>query len=152
MISSYALIIFKSLKIGSWIHPFGLILLAVAHTCGSLTTNYLVDKFGRNCKQKLNLISLLGSALALFITAFYHYLNINGFNLSEWFWWIPILSLAFGIFVSSVGIIPLSLVCGVEILPTKVSGKSKKKKFLKNFRQNYWIFCFHFSFVQLVWR
>lgn len=146
MISSYSLIIFKSLKLGSWIYPFGLILLALALTCGSLATTYLVDKLGR---KKLNLISLLCSAYGLLVTAFYHYLNVHGFNLPEWiFGWIPILSLSLVIFASSAGIIPLSLICGLESLPTKVSITNEEI----GLRQANGIFRFYSRFVQLVWR
>lgn len=151
-ISSYAVIIFK--KLGSSINPYmSSILLAVSLTFGSLVTTHLADKLGR---KKLNLISLLCSAHGLFITAIYHYLNINGFNLSKSFGWIPIISLCFVIFVSSAGVIPLSLICGLESLPAKVRTKSKNRKYelfsLVGFLSQINDFFSGFRFVRSVWR
>lgn len=123
-ISSYAVIIFK--KLGTSINPhMSSILLAVSLTLGSLATT-VADKLGR---KKLNLISLLASASGLLITATYHYLNVNGFNMSASFGWIPAISLSLVIFASSAGIIPLSLICGLEILPAKVRIKSKSNDY-----------------------
>lgn len=36
------------------------------------------------------------------------------------FTWIPVTSLGFVILISSVGIVPLSVICLIELLPTKV--------------------------------
>lgn len=36
------------------------------------------------------------------------------------FTWIPVTSLGFVILISSVGIVPLSMICLIELLPTKV--------------------------------
>lgn len=67
----------------------------------------------------LNVSSLLGSAAGLFALSLYHYLNLCGNDLSA-FVWLPIVSLSTVIFLSAVGIVPLSMVCSVEYLPPKV--------------------------------
>lgn len=94
------------------------IMLAVALILGSLFTTYLADTLGR---KFLNLISLMGSAVGLFATALYHYLNINGYDLTG-FAWVPVVSLSLVVFISSVGIMPLAFLCSVEYLPPKVRG------------------------------
>lgn len=114
-IVNYAVTTFA--KAGTSVDPYvSSIVLAVALIIGSLTTTYLADKLGR---RKLILISLMGSAFGLLSTALYHYLNSIGFDLTAHAW-IPIVSLSSVIFISSAGINPLSIVCSVENLPTKV--------------------------------
>lgn len=104
-------------KAGTSLDPYiSTIMLAVALILGSIFTTTLADKLGR---KFLNIISLLGSAIGLFAVSLYHYLNINGFDLTA-FDWVPVVSLSFVIFISSTGIIPLSLICSVEYLPPKV--------------------------------
>lgn len=51
--------------------------------------------------------------------AAYLYCVSLGFNMSM-FTWVPVTSLGFVILISSVGIVPLSLICLVELLPSKV--------------------------------
>lgn len=114
-ITSYAVIIFE--KAGTTLDPYvSSIMLAVALILGSLFTTALADILGR---KFLNLISLMGSAIGLFITSLYHYFNKNGYDLSS-FAWLPVVSLSFIIFISSVGIMPLAFICSVEYLPPKV--------------------------------
>lgn len=114
-IINYAVMTFA--RVGTQLDPYtSSIMLAVALICGSLTTTYLADKIGR---KKLNLISLMGSAFGLQTTALYYYLNLIGYNLSAYAF-IPVVCLSFVIFISSVGIVPLSLICSVEYLPSKV--------------------------------
>lgn len=75
------------------------IMVAVALIFGALLTTYLADKLGRKI---LNFGSLFGSAIGLFTVSIYHYLNINGYDMSN-FHWVPVLSLSFVIFISSAG-------------------------------------------------
>lgn len=51
--------------------------------------------------------------------AAYLYCNELGFDVSM-FKWVPVSSMGFVILVSSVGIVPMALICLVEALPTKV--------------------------------
>lgn len=114
-ITNYAVTTFT--KVGTSVDPhLAAIILAVCLIFGSLTTTYLADRLGR---KVLIITSLVGSAASLFATAFYHYLHLNGYELST-FGWIPVVSLSFVIFISSAGILPMTNICAVENLPTKV--------------------------------
>lgn len=100
---------------GTSINPYKTsIVLAAALCFGSFVTIFLADKYGR---RKLNLISLMGSACGLLLTSFFYYLNVEGYNISAW---MPVASLSFVMFIASVGILPLSLICTIENLPSKV--------------------------------
>lgn len=114
-ILNYAVMTFT--KFGNNIDPhISSISLAIALIVGSLANHILADKLGR---KKLNLISLMGSAFGLFATAFFYYLNINGYNLTA-FTWMPVACLIFVIFISSAGIVSLQFVCSIENLPILV--------------------------------
>lgn len=123
-IVNYAVITFAKAKTNFSAHTSSII-LAVSLTVGSVTTTYLADKFGR---KALNFVSLLGSAIGLMVVSGYHYSNLNGYDVSS-FTWIPTAFLSFVIFISSAGIIPLSLVCSVENLPPKVYSTKQFKLF-----------------------
>lgn len=92
------------------------VLVACMYIAGSLLTTYLADLLGR---KKLNILSLTGSAIGLFSFAIYQYLKLNGFKLSS-FDWVPAMSLSFVILISTAGIMPLSILCSAENLPSKV--------------------------------
>lgn len=114
-ITSYAVLLFE--KAGTSLDPYVCsIMLGVALILGAIFSTYLADKLGR---KFLNILSMMGSAVGLFAVSIYHYLNINGFDLSA-FQWVPVVSLSFVIFISSAGIMALSIVCSVEHLPPKV--------------------------------
>lgn len=115
VITNYSILMFQ--KSGSSLDPsVSAVLLASMYIVGSLLTTYLADLLGR---KKLNILSLIGSAIGLFSFALYQYLRLNGFNLSS-FNWVPVLSLSFVILISTAGIMPLSIICSAENLPTKV--------------------------------
>ncbi|XP_031631805.1 facilitated trehalose transporter Tret1-like isoform X2 [Contarinia nasturtii] len=114
-IINYSVTIFQNS--GTTIDPHvSSILLAVALICGPLTATYLADSLGR---KRLNFISLMGSAIGQLAVAFYRYLYVNGYDLSA-FAWVPVFSLSFVLFISSAGIIPLTVVCSVEYIPSKI--------------------------------
>ena len=114
-ITNYAVMIFE--KTGTSVDPYmSSIMLAVALILGAICTTYLADTLGR---KFLNIVSVFGSAVGLFAVSIYYYLSINGYDLSA-FVWVPVVSLSFVIFISSAGIMALSLVCSIEYLPPKV--------------------------------
>lgn len=114
-ILSYAVLIFKDS--GSTIDPYlSSIIMALLQIMGNLCTTQLVDSLGRKI---LMIASLVGSAAGLFALALYSYLNQNGYDLSTYFW-VPVISLSFVVFISAAGIISLSSVCTIEHLPSKV--------------------------------
>ncbi|XP_055295386.1 facilitated trehalose transporter Tret1-like isoform X2 [Sitodiplosis mosellana] len=92
------------------------IVLAIALILGSLSTTYFADILGRKI---LCSISFLGSALGLLSLSLYHYLHLNGNDLSA-FAWVPVTSLSFVIFISAAGVLPMTMICGVEYIPPKI--------------------------------
>lgn len=115
LIINYAVMIFDRAGAPMDSHVSSII-LAVALIFGSLLTTYLVDSLGRKI---LNLMSLMGSAIGLFAMGFYYHLYLSGYDLSSYVW-VPVVSLSFVIFISSAGIIPLTFICSVEYIPSKV--------------------------------
>lgn len=115
-IITYAVLILK--KSGTSLNPYtSSIALAANLIIGNLCTAQCADKLGR---KTFMIISLLGSAAGLITLSGYMYMCQIGFELQAYSW-IPVASLAWLVFISSAGIIPLSHVCRVENLPTKVS-------------------------------
>lgn len=113
---TYASSIFASTNVG--ISPnSSAVLLALAQLTGNLLTTNLADKLGRKI---LIIASLAGSALCLITTAAYFYLESSGYDMSV-VRWTPVISLSLSIFIVSVGLIPLTTVCTVEVLPQKVT-------------------------------
>lgn len=116
MLTTYAVMIFKVADSPLLTPYIASILLAIALILGSGTSATLADILGR---RKLIQVSLFGSAIGLFTMAIYDYLKLSGCNLSS-FSFIPVLSISFVVFVSSAGIVPLSILVSVENLPPKV--------------------------------
>lgn len=115
-IITYAVYILE--RTGTTIDPYkSSIALAAMLIIGNMCTTQAADKLGR----KTFLIgSLLGCAIGLTTLSVFLYMNSNGYELSN-ISWLPILCLAFVVFIASAGVIPISHVCRVENLPTKVS-------------------------------
>lgn len=112
---SYAVLIFE--KSGSTIDPYlSSIVMAILQIAGNVCTTQLVESIGRKI---LVVTSLVGSATGLATLSFYSYLNHNGYDLANYYW-LPVASLSFAVFISSVGISSLVGVCTVENLPIKV--------------------------------
>lgn len=114
-IVSYAFMIFE--KAGTSLTPFiSTLISTVSFLIGSLHTAFLIEKLGR---KLLTIVSLAGAALGLFAMSSYLYLKVIGYNLSA-FAWLPIILLSAVICLSSAGITPVSIICSVEYLPSKV--------------------------------
>lgn len=92
------------------------IVLAIVQIAGTLSAARFVETQGR---KLLLIISLTGCTLGLTSMAVYLYCDSLGFDISM-FTWVPVTSLGLVIFISSAGIVPLSLICLVELLPSKV--------------------------------
>lgn len=119
IILTYASSIFTSTNIG-FSPNSSAILLAIAQLIGNSLTTRLVDTLGR---KFLIITSLAGCAFCLLTTSVYLYLEDNGYNLT-FIRWTPVVALSLSIFTGSIGLIPLTNVCIVEILPQKVQFKS----------------------------
>lgn len=92
------------------------IILAIVQIFGGLISTTIGDTLGR---KTILIISLFGSAVGLFSMALYMYLSVNGWDLQKYDA-LPVVFLAFVIFISNAGIVPLSNVCAVENLPANV--------------------------------
>lgn len=115
--TTYAVVIFEEAG-ASYIDPYiASISLAVLQLIGNLCTTRFSDTLGR---KVLLIISLLGSALGMFIFALYVHLRKSGHDMTA-FEWIPVVSLSFVIFVASAGVVPLMFLSMVEHIPFKVN-------------------------------
>lgn len=115
MLINYSVMVFERAE--TPIDPYlQSIFLAFALILGSLSTTYFADILGRKI---LCIISFLGSAFGLLSLSLYHYLHLKDCDLSA-FGWVPVASLSFVIFISAAGVMPLSMICGIEYLPPKV--------------------------------
>lgn len=113
---SYGVLVFE--KSGSTIDPYlSSIIMAILQIAGNLCTTQLVDSVGRKI---LVIISLVGCSAGLATLSLYLYLKHNGYDLENYYYWLPVASLSFAVFISSVGISSLVNVCAVENLPIKV--------------------------------
>lgn len=142
-ILTYAVYIFE--RTGTNLNPYiSSISLALMLSLGALFTTQLADKLGR---KLFMIISLLGSAAGLSCLSLFMYLIKHGYDLTKYSW-VPVVCLAFVILISAAGIIPLSHVCRVENLPTKVM------MILHTFSFNSMEFMINFSFrfEPLGWR
>lgn len=112
---TYGVMIFA--KIGTNVNPYmSTIILGVVQIAGSLLTTQLADSFGRKI---LLIISLVGSILGQMALAAFFYLDKLGFDVTV-YGWVPVASIGFIIFIASVGIVPLTSICTVELLSPKV--------------------------------
>lgn len=115
MLINYSVMVFQ--KAETPIDPYlQSIFLAIALIFGALSSSYFADILGR---KMLCIISFLGSAVGLHSLSLYHFLHLNGNDLSA-FAWVPVVSLSFVIFISAAGVLPMTMVCGVEYIPPKV--------------------------------
>lgn len=95
------------------------IALAAMLIIGNLCSTHAADKLGR---KTFLIISLIGCAIGLISLSAYLYIYNLGYDLTG-FVWIPVFCLAFVAFIASAGAVPLSHICRVESLPTKVNIK-----------------------------
>lgn len=89
--------------------------MAIFQLLASFGTLLLVDKKGR---KFLLVISLAGCAISHGLMIVYLHLESVGVD-TVMFNWTPIVSMTSVIFTSSIGIVPLTLVCMVESFPEK---------------------------------
>lgn len=92
------------------------IVLAVVQIVGTYVATLFIETQGR---KFLMIVSLSGCTFGLLAMTTYLYCNTLGFDVSM-FKWVPVTSLGFVILISAVGIVPVSMLCLVESLPTKM--------------------------------
>lgn len=92
------------------------ITLAIVQVIGTIFSAKFVETLGRKI---LLIISLAGCTFGQLALTAYLYCDSLGYDMSM-FNWVPVTSLAFVIFISGIGILSLSFICTVEVLPAKV--------------------------------
>lgn len=92
------------------------IILGALQVSGTLSSTSLVETLGR---KLLLIISMVGCTIGLSAMGTYMYFTSFSYDLA-FINWVPVVSLGFVVFMSSVGIIPLTYLCIVESLPTEV--------------------------------
>lgn len=112
---TYALIIFQ--ESNTTLDPHvAAIVLAIVQIFGGLISTAIGDTLGR---KTILIISLVGSAIGLFSMAAYMYFSVNGWDLDK-YRILPVVFLAFVIFIANAGIVPLSNIIAVENLAPNV--------------------------------
>lgn len=115
IITTYASKLFEDS--GSHLSPnASAIILAVVQLAGTLLAIKFVESLGR---KSLLILSLAGSTVGTLTLAIYSLSKSFAYDVSA-FAWVPIASMTFVIFISSVGIVPLGPMCTVEALPKYV--------------------------------
>lgn len=116
LLVNYAATIFK--ESGSDLNPnLSSIILGCLQITGTISTYFLVDRIGRRI---LLTISSGGAAIGLIIMGIYCYLSKHDVDVSQYNW-IPVITLSFVIYISSIGIIPIPYIIISEVLPPKVA-------------------------------
>lgn len=115
-LTNYATLIFSQSDTTLFSPYVSTIIISIALCAGSILSAYLADHFRH---RTLILISLIGCVFGLFSIAIYHYLYLQDYDLSP-FRWVPVISMSFVIFVEAAGIMPISIVCCIENLLSKV--------------------------------
>lgn len=114
-IMNYAGTIFK--ESGSTIDPnVSSIVLGMVQIFGSFCCIAVIDKVGRKI---LLVISTFGCSIGLFIMGCYSYMSKHDYDICS-LNLVPIMSLSFVIFISSVGLTPVPFIIVAEMLPLKV--------------------------------
>lgn len=90
--------------------------LAVAQILGTLLTMLLVDVKGR---KFLLILSLAGCVLGHATIVTYLYLSSSGIDTSA-FHIVPAACIAFVVMIAAVGIVPLPIICLIEVFPSKM--------------------------------
>lgn len=115
IITNFASLIFQQCGTSLGVNASSTV-LAVMQTVGGVVSTQLYD-FRRKTKLYF---SLSCSAFGLFTFAVYSYLRHSDYDVSR-FLWLPVTSLSFVIFTSSVGIVTICNTCGLENFSPKVS-------------------------------
>lgn len=108
------------------------IVITMVQCVANILTTFLIEKLGR---KMLYIVSAIGTFLGMFILAM-HRLHKDQMPGTEW---LPIYVVGFTIFIASVGLLSVTNIIFIDILPPKVSNsfiririqriKNTKKKF-----------------------
>ncbi|XP_061401456.1 facilitated trehalose transporter Tret1-like [Musca vetustissima] len=114
---NYMSSIFAAIK--SELHPdINTIIVGVVQVIGTYTATILVDRYGR---KVLMIVSTSGMGIGLAAFGIYAFFaEETDVDLSVYSHWLPLLLMGFIIFIANVGILSVTVVVLVEILPTKI--------------------------------
>ncbi|XP_055858511.1 facilitated trehalose transporter Tret1-like isoform X2 [Episyrphus balteatus] len=91
------------------------IIVGIAQILGSCSATILVDRLGRKFLMLLSTISLsLGCIIVGAYSYFSHHNDLSGYE------WIPLIMISFVIFSANLGVVSVSFVILVEVLPLKI--------------------------------
>ncbi|XP_037710220.1 facilitated trehalose transporter Tret1 [Drosophila subpulchrella] len=94
------------------------IIIGAVQILGTLASIYLVDRYGRRI---LLILSCAGSGIGTSAFGLYaFYAEEQEVDLSAYSAWLPVTLMAFIIFIANVGVISVTMVVLVEILPQKI--------------------------------
>lgn len=93
------------------------VIMGSVQLLGTISALFFIDKFGR---RFLLVISSVGCAMGLSgLGAFNYLVEHDNYNMDDYSW-IPVTSISIGLFFSCVGIIPVTVILIIELLPTEV--------------------------------
>lgn len=93
------------------------VIMGSVQLLGTISALFFIDKFGR---RFLLVISTVGCAMGLSgLGAFNYLVEHDNYNMDDYSW-IPVTSISIGLFFSCVGIIPVTVILIIELLPTEV--------------------------------
>lgn len=94
------------------------IIMGSVQLLGTLSALFFIDKFGR---RFLLVISTVGCAMGLSgLGAFNFLVDHNELDMSDYSW-VPVTSISIGLFFSCIGIIPVTIILIIELLPSEVT-------------------------------
>lgn len=104
------------------LHPdINTIIIGVVQVFGTYTATILVDRYGRKI---LMIVSTAGMGIGMAAFGMYAFFaEETDVDLSNYSRWLPLLLMAAVIFLANVGIISVTFVVLVEIMPSKVNLK-----------------------------
>lgn len=93
------------------------IIMGSVQLLGTISALFFIDKFGR---RFLLVISSLGCAVGLGCLGAFNYLAVHELYDLDDFSWVPVTSLSIGLFFSCMGIIPVTVILIIELIPAEV--------------------------------
>lgn len=90
------------------------IMICIVQLVANLVTMFLIDRIGR---KFLFVMSSIGTGIGMFVLALHHLFKNELPECN----WLPIYGLSFTIFSASIGLIPVSYVITIDVLPPRVS-------------------------------
>lgn len=105
------------------LHPdVNTIIIGIVQVFGTYTATILVDHFGRKI---LMIVSTSGMGIGMAAFGMYAFFSEEtDMDLTPYSSWLPLLLMAFIIFLANVGIVSVTFIVLVEIMPPKVKKKS----------------------------